>query len=527
MPRKWRSAVSNNLKDSSDSNTNEVKPIEGPAGLNLHPKLNTSVRISKRAGLAIGVVVLGLLWAVAYGGYRRQIRAQAAAYDAGLPSAVGPASANEVEKDIPVGNASLVGNDPNQLQARAAANHQRAPAQAQPAGHPWPLDPRTGQPSRFNPETGERCTSYPQDRVVVRHAPPYGRAQAASTVVEPTPEERRIAAAYQREQEAMLAPTGIRSGSGASSFASFPGVGAPISGADDLAQVAALSQALSGRGPNAVSPALDRAVSFSPAGRASDPDCESQNMQTAQAAFLASAQQRKTDDYLRSTRTAPLSSYEIKAGWEIPAVLEQSLNSDLPGEIKALITSNVFDTASGRYLLIPQGARLIGKYDSRLSYGQDGVQVAWDRIIFPDASSVDINGMVGLDSHGNSGLRYDVDHHYKRLFGFTALTSAFSAAFDLSQRNTQSALTYPSIGDTATASVGRDMSQTGAMITRRNLNVQPTIKVPVGYKFTVRVNRDILFDAPYQPMQADPQPLVPGDRQLRRRTAFTTAADQR
>ena len=163
-------------------------------------------------------------------------------------------------------------------------------------------------------------------------------------------------------------------------------------------------------------------------------------MQTAKAAFLASAQQQKTDDYLHSTRTAPLSAYEIKAGWEIPAVLEQSLNSDLPGDIKALITSNVFDTATGRYLLIPQGSRLVGKYDSRIAYGQDGVQVVWDRIIFPDASSVDINGMVGLDSHGNSGLRYDVDHHYKRLFGFAALTSAFSAAFDLSQRNTQSAL---------------------------------------------------------------------------------------
>ncbi len=148
--------------------------------------------------------------------------------------------------------------------------------------------------------------------------------------------------------------------------------------------------------------------------------------------------------------------------------------------------------------------------------------------MFPDASSVDINGMVGLDSHGNAGLRDKVDRHYKRLFGFAALTSMFSAAFDLSQRQTYgSGLAYPSIGDTASASVGRELSQTGAMITRRNLNVQPTIKVPVGYKFTVRVNRDILFDGPYQPMQADPQPLVPGDRQLRRRTAFTTAADQR
>ena len=181
----------------------------------------------------------------------------------------------------------------------------------------------------------------------------------------------------------------------------------------------------------------------------------------------------------------------------------------------------MFDTATGRYLLVPQGSRLVGKYDARISYGQDGVQVAWDRIIFPDASSVDINGMVGLDAHGNSGLRYDVDHHYKRLFGFAALTSAFSAVFDLSQRNTQSALTYPSVTDTASAAVGREMSQTGATITRRNLNVQPTIKVPAGYKFTVRVNRDILFDAPYQPMEANPLPIQPPG-QLHRRSGFST-----
>ena len=263
-------------------------------------------------------------------------------------------------------------------------------------------------------------------------------------------------------------------------------------------------------------------------GNGGDSDYDGQNMQTRKEAFLVSARSQKTDDYLRSTRSAPLGTYEIKAGWEIPAVLEQNLNSDLPGDLKALVMSNVYDTATGRYLLIPQGSRLIGRYDSRVSYGQDGVQVVWDRVMFPDASSVDINGMVGLDSHGNAGLRDKVDRHYKRLFGFAAMTSMFSAAFDLSQRQTYgSGLAYPSIGDTASASVGRELSQTGAMITRRNLNVQPTIKVPVGYKFTVRVNRDILFDAPYQPMEADPQPLVPSNPALRRRTAFTGTANQR
>ncbi len=164
--------------------------------------------------------------------------------------------------------------------------------------------------------------------------------------------------------------------------------------------------------------------------------------------------------------------------------------------MKALVTSNVYDTATGLYLLIPQGSRLIGKY-SHVSYGQDGVQVAWSRIIYPDASSVDLDGMMGLDSHGNAGLRDKVDRHSLRIVGFSVLTSMFTA----SQRSSQSALTYPTPAQTAGSVVGQELSQTGAQITRRNLNVQPTIKVPAGYKFTVRVNRDILFEAPYEPVQ--------------------------
>jgi type IV secretion system protein VirB10 len=471
-----------------------------------------SVTVSKRAGAAVGFVALGLLLAFAYGGYRRQVHAEASAHDASTPKGVLPAtaSASEVEKEIPSGNAPLVRYDPNRLQPPDTARQTQSTASAQ-ANASCGFDPRTGQPFRFNPETGQPCMPY-EDRVVVRQ-PAYPRTQGVPTPSEPSPEERRIAAAYQRQQEAMIAPTGIRAGSaGSSGF----GADGSMQSRDDLSNVAALTRAI-----NPANSSAARLAALAGGGGRNDSEYDAQNMQTTKAAFVEATHQQKADDYLRSTRTAPLSAYEIKAGWEIPAVLEQSLNSDLPGDINALISSNVFDTATGRYLLVPQGSRLVGKYDSRISYGQDGVQVVWDRIIFPDASSVDINGMVGLDAHGNSGLRYDVDHHYKRLFGFAALTSAFSAAFDLSQRNTQSALTYPSVTDTASAAGGREMSQTGAMITRRNLNVQPTIKVPAGYKFTVRVNRDILFDAPYRPMEANPLPIQPPG-QLHRRSGFST-----
>lgn len=218
---------------------------------------------------------------------------------------------------------------------------------------------------------------------------------------------------------------------------------------------------------------------------------------TPQEAFLKEARTPQQADYLRSTRTPPISQYEIKAGWEIPAATEQGLNSDLPGEVKALVASNVYDTATGRYVLIPQGARMVGEYNSQLGYGQDGVQVIWNRVIYPDGSSLDLSGMLGQDAHGYSGFRDKVDNHYKRLVGFAILTSLFAAASNLAQNQNRSVLTYPSPGEIAGSAVGQQVSDLGGQVTRKNLNVQPTIKIPVGYRFNVRVNRDVIFESPY------------------------------
>jgi type IV secretion system protein VirB10 len=327
------------------------------------------------------------------------------------------------------------------------------------------------------------------------------------TAHEPTQEERRLATAFAREQEARIAPTSIRASFDSARLQ--PPLNARSSTAD-LAQAIALSQTAPPQ--NGTTAAIQRSV------QQTEPEYDEQNMQTRKESFLTSAQDHRADDYLHSTRDAPLSRFEIKAGWEIPAALDQNLNSDLPGDLKALIESNVYDTATGQYLLIPQGSRLVGKYDSRVAYGQDGVQVSWSRIIFPDASSIDLNGMVGLDSHGNAGLRDKVDRHYARIVGFSALTSLFSAGFAVSQRRNQSVLSYPTPSEAASSAVAQNLSQTGSQITRRNLNVQPTIKVPVGYKFTVRVNRDILFEAPYQPLQASP--AQSGNGELHPRTSF-------
>jgi type IV secretion system protein VirB10 len=307
--------------------------------------------------------------------------------------------------------------------------------------------------------------------------------------------------AYQREQQAMFAPTAVGQQSHWGGAANPRALPSGLGSVEDLARVAALGQSLAsrGQGSDREAAAILSKLTNSSADSAEGPD---QNSQSRKEAFLARARAAADKNYLDSTRIAPLSPYEIKAGWEIPAVMEQALNSDLPGEVKALVTSNVYDTATGDHVLVPQGSRLVGIYDSQVDYGQDGVQVVWNRIIFPDASTLDLRGMAGQGSGGFSGFRHKVDRHYKRLVGFAVLTSLFAAGFQISQNQNRSVLTYPTPGETAAAAVGREISQLGAQITRRNLNVQPTIKIPVGYKFNVRVNRDILFDAPYEPMQA-------------------------
>jgi type IV secretory pathway VirB10-like protein len=107
--------------------------------------------------------------------------------------------------------------------------------------------------------------------------------------------------------------------------------------------------------------------------------------------------------------------------------------------------------------------------------------------------------MLGQDPHGLSGFRDKVDRHYQRLLSFAILTSLFAAASEVSQNQNRSVLAYPSPAEVAGSAVGQQVSDLGAQITRKNLNVQPTIKIPVGYRFNVRVNRDIVFDAAYSP----------------------------
>jgi len=481
----------------------EVSPMDAPQGLNIRPKPRVGRVLTKRGAITF-VAAAFVLLVLACGGWWWRQNSQETQRKAGQPANIGPATqaGAEVVKDVAHSSAP-VGTQDGSHQLQPPGTVPNSGAASTPSAPGCGADPQTGQPYRFSPQTGQPCEGFPQERVVVRQAPVIPARPLPTVSPQETEEDLQRAAALQQEQAAMAAPTGIRN----ADVQSFSAPAAPV--ASDAASVAALS--------NALNQARDNAGSA--ASPSHETEYDAQNAQSHKEAFLSAAREQASADYLPSMRLAPLSRYEIRAGWEIPAILEQNLNSDLPGELKALVAANVYDTATGMYLLIPQGSRLIGKYDSHVTYGQDGIPVVWTRLIYPDASSIDLNGMEGLDSHGNAGLRDTVDHHYKRLIGGVALSSLFTAGFAISQATNQSVLAYQTPGQAASTAVGQEVSQTGAQLTGRNLNTQPTIKVPAGYRFTVRVDRDILFESPYEPMPAGALPLAPGEKELRHRTA--------
>jgi type IV secretory pathway VirB10-like protein len=222
------------------------------------------------------------------------------------------------------------------------------------------------------------------------------------------------------------------------------------------------------------------------------------NMQAQKKAFIQE-QSNLQNDYLTSTLQNPISQFILQAGTIIPGVLLTGINSDLPGQITGQVRSNVYDSISGRYLLIPQGAKLIGLYDSQIAYGQERVLVVWKRITFPNGQSINLQGMPGVDMSGYAGFNDLVDNHYGKIFGSVILMSTLSAGAQLSQpQNNDNPFQAPTVGQTMAQSLGTNLSNTGTMITSKNLNIQPTLKIRQGYEFNISVTKDIVFPSAYE-----------------------------
>ena len=182
----------------------------------------------------------------------------------------------------------------------------------------------------------------------------------------------------------------------------------------------------------------------------------------------------------------------MQAGAVIPAALITGIRSDLPGQVTAQVTESVFDSPTGKYLLIPQGSRLIGAYDSQVSFGQDRVLLVWTRLVMPNGRSIVLERQLGADTQGFAGLEDEVDHHWGRLLGAAALSTLLGVGSELGASGNDSAIV------TALRRGSIDsLNQTGQQVVRRNLNIQPTLTIRPGFPVRVIVNRDLVL-GPYQ-----------------------------
>lgn len=213
------------------------------------------------------------------------------------------------------------------------------------------------------------------------------------------------------------------------------------------------------------------------------------NKQDQKQSFLA----KDTDSriYASATLQTPRSPYQLMAGTIIPAALLTGIKSDLPGQVIAAVTENVLDSVHGRAVLIPQGTKLLGEYDSKVAYGQSRILLVWTRLIMPDGSSLTLDRLSGVDPEGYASLEDGVDWHWRRIFAGAALTTLLGAGAELAApnqsdgRGTVIVATRESIQDS--------VNQVGQEMTKRNLDIQPTLTNRPGLPLRVIVNKDLLL----------------------------------
>lgn len=216
---------------------------------------------------------------------------------------------------------------------------------------------------------------------------------------------------------------------------------------------------------------------------------------TAPSAEFPMAQQRKldftrpaNDGVVNAGRLQLPSPWTVSAGSIIPASLITGLNSDLPGIVIAQVTENVRDSATGRTILIPQGARLIGRYDSAVAYGQRRALLVWTRMLFPNGTSVELDNMPATDSAGFAGLEDKVDSHGWQLLKGIVLSTLLGVGTQISLGNEGTLVR--AIGQSAE----QNAAHSGDQLTSRNLAIQPTIRVRPGWPVRLLVTKDLVLE---------------------------------
>lgn len=286
---------------------------------------------------------------------------------------------------------------------------------------------------------------------------------AAAATSQPDPEAQRLAQERQRLSQEIEAARTSRV------FAS-------------EARAAAQPAATGGSGASA--PLLDSAALGSNVGGTSQPTESDRKL-----AFLNGSVDRNTTSAERVQ--APASKSVLQAGAVIPAALLTGLRSDLPGQITAQVTEAVYDSPTGKILLIPQGARLIGQYDAQVDFGQNRALLVWNRIVMPNGHSIVLDRQPGADPEGYAGLQDQVDNHWGSLFKAALLSTILSVGSEAGTSNDENSLVQALRRGSSDS-----ISQTGRQVVGRSLQVQPTITVRPGFPVRVIVTRDLVIE-PY------------------------------
>jgi type IV secretory pathway VirB10-like protein len=244
--------------------------------------------------------------------------------------------------------------------------------------------------------------------------------------------------------------------------------------------------------PASTDTAAAKSNQTSQAAQPSADDAFAQNGQDRKLAFINASVDRRTTSPDRVE--PPASSYVVQAGNVIPASLITGIRSDLPGQITAQVAENVYDSPTGHFLLIPQGTRLIGIYDSQVSFGQSRVLLVWTRLIMPNGRSIVLERQPGADTAGYAGLEDEVDNHWGALFKAALLSTLLGVGSELGAGSDTG--NNGGLIQALRLGASDSLNQTGQKIVQRNLNIQPTLTIRPGFPVRVIVNRDLVLE-PY------------------------------
>jgi type IV secretion system protein VirB10 len=220
----------------------------------------------------------------------------------------------------------------------------------------------------------------------------------------------------------------------------------------------------------------------------SDPT-STENMQENKIAFGSSETDQQTASPARIEH--PASPYIIQSGWVINGALAKGAKTDLPGDIHAQVTENIYDSPTGRFLLIPQGSMLDGKYNSQVSFGQTRTQMVWTRLVFPNGNSINLGHLPGADGEGYAGVEDGVDEHWGSIFKAAVLSTVLSVGAEAGTSDTEN-----NLAQAIRAGASQSINQAGEQIVERNLNIQPTLTDRFGLPITVAVDQDLILE-PY------------------------------